>query len=75
MGDAYAASGAWLALGHASHALCLAGSPMGGSLVACVDYCSRVRQLGVRSVFGQGQGFGLRLKVLCVPKQFETAFS
>jgi len=28
-GAAYAASGAWRAYGRASHALCLAGSPMG----------------------------------------------
>jgi len=36
-GAAYAASGAWHAEGRASHALCLAGSPM-GSLVTCVEY-------------------------------------
>ena len=44
-GPAYAASGAWRAQGRASHALCLAGSPMGwpSYMKGIVYACATVR--------------------------------
>jgi len=43
----YAASGAWRAQGRASHALCLAGSPMGWPSYLCSVLCARAPVLGL----------------------------
>ena len=44
---AYAASGAWRAEGRASHALCLAGSPMGWPKYSCRILFARAPVLGL----------------------------